>query len=170
MVATGDYHSVLLLSTEVLSLLSDTEMDGSNGEHDLIAESCGSNYWRKIAEFADEKVQNELFEWLIKQLSERLLEDFLEDYLETVLFEYFQSSEQLQRKLYFVDQKFQQISAASSEGWWKDHQLGIWLSYKMKVLIDLDVSNEELRLFFEQHQHNETVRSLYVDELVRRRE
>lgn len=170
MVENGDYHSVFLFSTDVLSLLSDTEMDGSSGEHDWIAENHGVVYWREIAKFADEKVQNELFEWLMKQLSCHLLEDFLEDYLQTVLFESFQSQEQLQRKLHFVDQMIQEISEGTSEGWWKDYQLKKWLPYKMQVLVDLDESNERLRLFFEQHQQIVDVRSRYIDELISRKE
>lgn len=170
MVENGDYHSVFLFSTDVLSLLSDTEMDGSSGEHDWIAENHGVVYWREIAKFADEKVQNELFEWLMKQLSCHLLEDFLEDYLQTVLFESFQSQEQLQRKLHFVDQMIQEISEGTSEGWWKDYQLKKWLPYKMQVLVDLDESNERLRFFFEQHQQIVDVRSRYIDELISRKE
>lgn len=170
MVENGDYYSVFLFSTDVLSLLSDTEMDGSSGEHDWIAENHGVVYWREIAKFADEKVQNELFEWLMKQLSCHLLEDFLEDYLQTVLFESFQSQEQLQRKLHFVDQMIQEISEGTSEGWWKDYQLKKWLPYKMQVLVDLDESNERLRFFFEQHQQIVDVRSRYIDELISRKE
>src|SRR5699024_10757827 len=91
------------LTNDIFIKLDNLEIDDSDGETGMLAESC-MEIWQNILEHCNDILKKKMFGWFVGHINESVV-DYMEEYLEEILFDNFKEEEYLAEKLIFTDQQ-----------------------------------------------------------------
>lgn len=159
MIEEGQGTLAFKLTSYLVEELAEVDIDDSNGEIVMLADET-TDLLKQILDEADLPLKRIIFKWCQKHATEKF--GAFEEVVEDILFDNFEESEFLQKKLTWTADKLLQ-QAQLNPGSWMDHRTAEkWASYHLQVMQELKTPEEAIKQFCLENLYYAKLRTTYV--------
>ena len=141
MINAGNYMNAFELSYYICAKTENIDIDDSDGQITYLYDSM-SEYWKNIADTADDETKSLLFKKVLKILNEHYSEyDYLNDYMKSFLFSEFNEKKYIPDILSFIDSKIEEMNNDSYHYSYTKESL---LLRRLRIMYNNEYSFEEI--------------------------
>jgi len=166
MVESEQYDEAFELTNDIFIKLSNQDMDDSDGETRMIAESC-MEVWEDILEYSDKPLKTKMFRWFIEHVNGSVV-DYMEEYLEKILFDHFKEEAFLAEKLVFTDHQVRKFKK-EEDSWLRGYAAGKWAIRRIAIMEEQQVAEMTINEYCEKHLEFSEVRKYYIERCIERK-
>ncbi|TLQ22997.1 hypothetical protein FEZ42_12345 [Lactiplantibacillus plantarum] len=139
----GEYGLVFQILAHLMLKIDHVDINDSDGEIMMIM-SASDDLWEAVLTKADADVQQQVFDWLCKQLTKSL--NIIEDTLDDLLFTYFKTPAFIDAKLVYTAKRFRAVQK-HPDLWDYDWQIKKWLKHYLQMMSAAHVPDKQIIKF-----------------------
>lgn len=155
-----DYMNAFKLMNYILILLSNVDMDDSDGGTGMLVNRI-YEFWLELLIKVDKDEKKTMFCWFTEHLDGSIL-DYLEEYVEKIIMEEFCEEEFEQLKLQFIKDMVDESSSKDSE-WSREYHTGKWAVRYLGMIEKKKNSKKQIEEFCKTYWDNSSIRRFYID-------
>jgi len=167
MVENEQYQEAFELTNDIFIKLGNLEIDDSDGETGMLAESC-MEIWQNILEHCNDILKKKMFGWFVGHINESVV-DYMEEYLEEILFDNFKEEEYLAEKLIFTDQQVRKFKE-EEDSWSRGYAVGNWAIRHLSIMEEQRATDKAIDEYCEKHSEFNEVRKYYIERCIARKD
>ncbi len=168
MIAKQEYRSAFELICYIYYNLGKLQIDDSNGEISILADSC-LLYWQEIVDKCTPDDRKFFFKWFQQHLYDYMV-DYLQCHIDDFFIDNFHDPEMLRKKLKILDTIIAKVVLKSDNGFSLYSNLEDYVMKRLHVMKELHVLEEEMDTFCQKYYHLPEVRHFIVKQLLEKKE
>lgn len=137
-----EYQAPFWIASLILEELPDLPIDDSDGTTSYVENECVEVIEEILEKCKDEKIINEIFNWIIESIKSDTLGDY-SDGIEKVLDEYFVEDKFINKRLKIIDGKIQEIKQQKDH--YSEYKLESLIKTKIALLYQLGMDKDALK-------------------------
>lgn len=159
MLDRGEYMTAFEVTKKAFAVLNHVEMDGSSGEHGMIASEI-EGYWDRIVHMASEEEKDKIHSWFtgMQRISDTLI---CSDSIDTILERSFDDIKYLRPLL-------EKVKSELNDPEMTEWRLRILLDKYRDLLVRMGRDNRECETWLNEHEDNLPVKKIRLEEARRR--
>lgn len=167
MIDNNNYLSAFEVMNYVFVLISNIDMDDSDGDIGMLADSI-YRLWLELLVKVSTEEKKTMFEWFTTHLDGSVM-DYLGGYIEQIFISEFDEKEYEQAKLSLIENIIARSECKDSD-WERDYTVGKWAIRYLELMKKKKVSDEKIKEICKKYWKNSTVRRYYIDICMRNKE
>ncbi|MCB5221427.1 SWIM zinc finger family protein [Lactiplantibacillus pentosus] len=157
LVDQGEYGLVFQILAHLMLKIDHVDIDDSDGETMMIV-NASVDLWEAVLTKADADLQQQVFDWLCKQLAKPL--NIIEDTLDDLLFTYFKTPAFIDAKLAYTAKRFRAVQK-HPDSWNYDWQTEKWLKHYLQMMTAAHMPDKQVIEFCKANLATPQVRLFY---------
>lgn len=167
MIDNNNYLSAFEVMNYVFVLISNIDMDDSDGDIGMLADSI-YQLWLELLVKVSTEEKKKMFDWFTSHLDGSIM-DYLGGYIEQIFISEFDEKEYEQAKLSLIENIIARSECKDSD-WGRDYTVGKWAIIYLELMKKKKVSDEKIKEICKKYWKNATVRRYYIDICMRNKE
>ncbi len=169
LIEKGHFMEAFEVTNYIFQDAGNRDIDGSNGEHTMIAESC-YNVWKEILKGCDAAQQEQMHLWFRGHRTDFVV-DFMEEYVDDFLANELRDKDILKERLELVKQQIKRMDEKAKKKEKKEsfyyYRYGSPIAVCMDLMEKLEYPEEEIQQFRRRYRRFPDVRLMEIREYLR---